>query len=172
MTIRKLDDLFLTELQETYAAEKLIVAPLSKLAKTEADSSTGYIITRCHHRIDRLEQIFGLLGRQPDTGKPPRMGGLLAEVDELIGSDPTTWGHAAAVLSVVETVRHYLMARYVTLASWANELGMPQVSKLIAATLEEDRTGSGPPVATERNQDNPKGISLGERLTAMFDRKR
>ena len=66
MTIRKLDDLFLTELQETYAAEKLIVAPLSKLARTEADSSTGYI-TRCHHRIDRLEQIFGLLGGQPDT---------------------------------------------------------------------------------------------------------
>ena len=64
-----------------------------------------------------------------------------------------------------------MMARYVTLSSWANELGMPQVSKLIAATLEEDRTGSGPPVAAERNQDNAKGISLGERLTAMFDRK-
>jgi ferritin-like metal-binding protein YciE len=171
MTIRKLDDLFLTELQETYAAEKLIVAPLSKLAMMEAEPSTGYI-ARSQHRIDRLEQIFRLLGRQPDTGKRPPMGGMVTEIDELIGSDPTTWNHAAAVLSVVETVRHYTMARYVTLASWANELGMPEVSKLISATLEEERNCTRPPAAAERDQDHGKGISLGERLTAMFDRKR
>ena len=61
------------------------------------------------------------------------MAGMLAEVAELISSDLTS-GHAAAVLSLVETVRHYLMARYVTLASWANELRMPEASKLIAVT--------------------------------------
>ncbi len=156
MTIRKLDDLFLTELQETYAAEKLIVAPLAKLAIAKADTSTGYI-TRSHHRIDRLEKIFGLLGREPDIGKRPPMGGMLAEVDELIGSDPTACNYAAAVRSVVETVRHYLMARYVTLSSWANELGMPQVSKLIAATLEEERTGSGCPLRLSANKTTEKG---------------
>jgi ferritin-like metal-binding protein YciE len=171
MTIRKLDDLFLTELQETYAAEKLIVAPLSKLAMTIAEPSTGFI-NRSPHRIGRLEQIFGLFRRQPDAAsKQPPMGGILAEIDELMGIEPTTPGHAAAVRSVVETVRHYLMARYVTLASWANELRMPEVSKLISATLEEERARSGPP-ADQREQDNGKGVSLGERLTAMFDRKR
>ena len=170
MTIRKLDDLFLTELHETYAAEKLIVAALSKLAITEVEPSADYV-ARTPHRIERLNQIFRLLGMQPDTDRSPRMAGMLAEVAELISSDLTS-GHAAAVLSLVETVRHYLMARYVTLASWANELRMPEVSKLIAATLEEERTGAGQPAAAEPDQDNGKGLSLGERLTAMFDRKR
>jgi ferritin-like metal-binding protein YciE len=171
MPIRNLDDLFLTELQETYAAEKLIVGPLAQLVIAKADTSTSYI-TRSHNRIDRLENVFGLLGREPDIGKRPPMGGMLAELDELIGSDPTTSNYAAAVRSVVETVRHYMMARYVTLSSWANELGMPQVSELMAVTLEEERGSSRMPAAAEREQDNGKGISLGERLTAMFDRKR
>jgi ferritin-like metal-binding protein YciE len=169
MTIRKLDDLFLTELQETYAAEKLIVAALSKLAEAEP---AGYV-SRAPHRIERLNQIFLLLGRQPDTSKPPRMEGFLAEVDKLIGSDPMTPGHAAAVLSIVDTVRHYLMARYVTLASWANELRMPEVSNLVTATIEEERAGpQALPATTGGDQIHGKGISLGERLTAIFDRKR
>ena len=59
MTIRKLDDLFLTELHETYAAEKLIVAPLSKLAITEVEPSADYV-ARTPHRIERLKSDFSV----------------------------------------------------------------------------------------------------------------
>jgi ferritin-like metal-binding protein YciE len=177
MTIRNLDDLFLHELQEAYAAEKLIVAAFSEMAMADSTAVgplSGYA-TRARQRTKRLDQVFQLIGRQPDDTKRPAMAGMLAEIDELVGTDPETEAHAAAVLSVLQTVQHYLMARYVTLASWANQLGKPELERLLAATLEEERAAlaqPAEPVPDRRDQDQLKGVSMGERLTALFDRKR
>ena len=51
------------------------------------------------------------------------------------------------------------MARYVTLASWANELRMPEVSKLIAATLEEDEPAQDSPLRLSLIKTTEKGLA-------------
>ena len=165
MTIRKLDDLFLTELQETYAAEKLIVAPLSKLAirrpTPRRATSPAAIIASIG-----LSRSSGCLGGSPIPASAPRMGGMLAEVDELIGSDPTTSGHAAAVLSVVETVRHYLMARYVTLRRGPTNSACRRFQSLSPRRWRKSERAQGSTVAAEREsrqwkRDQPRRAADG-----------
>lgn len=172
MKIRTLEDLFLTELQDIYGAERLILATVAKPDMRRFPFLTGYIAFT-QHRVERLEQVFELLGRQPSAGTRPTTEGMLAEIDELIGASSATPDDANAILSVVETVRQYLLARYAALASWANELRMPDASKLITAMLQEVRGDSQQlsPAPARHDNDPGKGPSMGERLTAIFDRK-
>ena len=113
--------------------------------------------------------MLGCLGHTPEPGQRTALQDLLAELDVLPGGDGAAKVGAATNLSAMETARLYLLPRYATLAVWADELRRPEIAQLAAAILQEERASPGPPPAA---RDNGKGISLGERLTAMFDRKR
>lgn len=177
MNIRNLNDLFLHELQETHVAEMLILAALPKVAMTgptQAKALDGYVL-QAKERIKRLEQILKLVDHAPAASSRPALAGILAEIDEFIGTNEDRETREAAVYSVVQTARHYLLARYVTLESWANLLRKPEPAKLLVATLDEERSALLQPTNVaggRRNHDQAKGISMGERLTALFDRKK
>jgi ferritin-like metal-binding protein YciE len=168
MTNLTLDGLFLAELQETYAAETLIASTLSMFAGT-ADSRSGEYLALTRYRIQRLEQMFSWLGRDPEPGRPTTLQGFLSGMEVPSGGNGAASEDAAAIISAMQTARHYLLARYGTLALWANELHMPDIAKLAATILEEEKAR---PDARPTAHDSAKHISLGERLTAMFDRKR
>ena len=45
----------------------------------------------------------------------------------------------AGLLAAAQAVEHYEMARYGTLRTWAEELGLPEAATLLEATLMEER---------------------------------
>ena len=110
----------------------------------------------------------------PDDTKRPAMVGMLAELNEFVATIADLEAQDAAVVRAMQTLRNYLLARYAMLATWAGLLDQPEPAKLLAAVLEDERAAIPQPMGADSPRDHspPKGVSMGERLTALFDRKR
>jgi ferritin-like metal-binding protein YciE len=137
-----LQDLFAETLKDIYFAEKQILRALPKMAK-EASSPELKEAFETHRdqteeHVERLNQIFESMGR-PARGKTcEAIMGIIDEgkeiMDEFKGTDTLDAGLAASA----QAVEHYEIARYGTLKTWANDLGMPDAAKLLDETLQEE----------------------------------
>jgi ferritin-like metal-binding protein YciE len=163
-------DLLLERLQRTLGAERVILAGLPKLA-SGADARLDLYMHRTRERIHRLEQI-------PDVAAPPAgtgetaIGAIIAEFEELFGNAGEEVRKAAAT-SALGAVRQFMMARYTALSIWAACAGKEQLANALLGMLEDERTllAATGGVGAEPGK-RQKDISLGERLTAMFDRRK
>jgi ferritin-like metal-binding protein YciE len=141
-----LDDLFLDTLKDIYYAEKQIVKTLPKMAKaaTSPELRAGFEQHReeSEGHIERLEQIFEMIGK-PARGKTcDAILGIIEEGKSIMDEFKGTQALDAGLVSSAQAVEHYEMARYGTLRTWAEQLGLSDAAKLLDATLkEEEATG-------------------------------
>lgn len=139
---KTLDDLFLDTLKDIYYAEKQIVKTLPKMAKAaqSAELKAGFEkhLDETEGHVERLEQIFELLGK-PARGKTcDAILGIIEEGKSIIGDFKGTSALDAGLISAAQAVEHYEMARYGTLKAWAQQLGMREAASLLDATLKEE----------------------------------
>jgi len=139
---KTLDDLFLDTLKDIYYAERQIVKALPKMAKAaqSAELKAGFEKhqVETEGQIERLEQIFELLGK-PARGKTcDAILGILDEGKEIMTEYKGTIALDAGLVAAAQAVEHYEIARYGTLKTWANELGMKEAVTLLEATLQEE----------------------------------
>ncbi len=146
MTIRKaektLQDLFLDGVKDVYYAEKKIVKTLPKMTKaaTSPDIKAAFEkhLAETEGHVERLEQVFELLGK-PARGKTcPAIDGILEEGAEVMDEYKGTAALDAAFVASAQAVEHYEIARYGTLATWAKELDITDAAELLKATLGEE----------------------------------
>jgi ferritin-like metal-binding protein YciE len=87
--IQTMDDLLLHGLKDIYYAENQIVKALPKIFDKAAnrDLSKGLKdhLEETEKQISRLDQVFKLLGKEPQGVKCPAIDGLIAEADEVAG---------------------------------------------------------------------------------------
>ncbi|HEV7275438.1 MAG TPA: ferritin-like domain-containing protein [Devosiaceae bacterium] len=142
MADKTLNDLFLDTLKDIYYAEKQIVKALPKMAKAAQSSElkAGFEqhLEESEGHIERLEQVFEMLGK-PARGKTcDAILGIIEEgksiMDEFKGTDAIDAGLVAAA----QAVEHYEIARYGTLKTWAQQLGMADAAKILDKTLSEE----------------------------------
>jgi len=141
-TEKTLDDLFLDTLKDIYYAEKQIVKTLPKMAKAaqapELKAGFEQHLEETEGHVERLEQIFELLGK-PARGKTcDAILGIIEEGKSIIEDYKGTPALDAGLVSAAQAVEHYEMARYGTLKTWAQQLGMTDAAKLLEATLKEE----------------------------------
>ena len=139
---KTLDDLFLDTLKDIYYAERQIVKALPKMAKAaqSAELKAGFEKhqVETEGQIERLEQIFELLGK-PARGKTcDAILGILEEGKSIMDEYKGTIALDAGLVAAAQAVEHYEIARYGTLKTWANELGMKEAVTLLDATLQEE----------------------------------
>ena len=139
---KTLDDLFLDTLKDIYYAEKQIVKALPKMAKAaqSAELKAGFEthLEESETHIDRLEQVFELLGK-PARGKTcDAILGILEEGKSIMEEFKDTPALDAGLISAAQAVEHYEIARYGTLKSWAQQLRLNEVVALLDATLKEE----------------------------------
>src|SRR5690349_940040 len=139
---KDLDDLFLDTLKDIYFAEKQIIKALPKMAKAAQapDLKAGFEkhLTETEGQIDRLEQIFDIIGA-PARGKTcEAILGILEEGKEIMTDFKGTVALDAGLVSSAQAVEHYEIARYGTLKAWAKQLGRTDVVKLLEATEQEE----------------------------------
>jgi ferritin-like metal-binding protein YciE len=89
--------------------------------------------------VQRLEQIFELLDQRASAKTCEALEGLIREADEVTGEIDDEQTMDAALISSAQTVEHYEIARYGTLACWAAEIGNTEVAELLEQTLEEEK---------------------------------
>jgi len=157
----KLEDLFLDTLKDIYYAEKQIVKALPKMAKAAQDPMlrAGFEKhqqeTKGH--IDRLEKVFEIIGA-PARGKTcDAILGILEEGKSIMEEFKGDIALDAGLISSGQAVEHYEMARYGTLRTWADQLGLSDAAELFQATLLEERaTDQALTELAEAGGDNAK----------------
>lgn len=137
-----LNDLFLDTLKDIYYAEKQILKSLPKMAKAASDPKLRAAFEK-HHvetegQIQRLEQVFELLGKAARGKKCDAIEGILDEGKEIMEEYKGEPALDAGLLAAAQAVEHYEISRYGTLKAWADRLGMKDAAKLLAATLAEE----------------------------------
>lgn len=143
MAVKTLNDLFIETLKDLYYVEKKLVSTLPKMAKKASSPELKQAIEdhliETETQVERLEQVFELLDTRATAKKCEALEGLLKEAEEVMGEidDPQTLD--AAIISSAQTVEHYEIARYGTLACWAAEIGNSDVAELLEQTLEEEK---------------------------------
>jgi ferritin-like metal-binding protein YciE len=89
-------------------------------------------------QVDRLEQVFDLLGK-PARGKTcPAIDGIIEEGSEILEEYKGSAAIDAGLVAAAQAVEHYEIARYGTLIAWAKELGMGDAVRLLNETLAEE----------------------------------
>lgn len=142
MADKQLDDLFLDTLKDIYFAEKHILKALPKMAKAAVspDLKAGFeqhqAETEGH--VERLEQVFELLGKTPRGKTCDAILGIVEEGKEIMDEFKGSQALDAGLVSAAQAVEHYEIARYGTLATWAKQLGYTEALDLLLETLKEE----------------------------------
>jgi len=143
MAEKDLNVLFLDTLKDIYYAEKQIYKSLPKMAKA-ANSDQLRAAFEKHHdetevQIERLEQVFELLGKPALGKKCDAIEGILDEGTEIMDEYKGEPALDAGLLAAAQAVEHYEISRYGTLKSWAARLGIKDAVKLLDQTLTEEK---------------------------------
>jgi len=139
-----LEELLADTLRDLFNAEGQLVKALPKMAKaanSEALQSafeTHLDETKGH--VERLKEVFGLLG-VPAKGKTCKgMQGLIEEGDEVIAEgerkDPASAD--LALIAAAQKVEHYEISGYGTARTLAGQAGLPGIAELLSKTLGEE----------------------------------
>jgi ferritin-like metal-binding protein YciE len=89
--------------------------------------------------VERLEQIFEMLGKPARGKKCPGMIGLIEEGKELMEEEGSEEALDAALIAAAQKVEHYEIAAYGTMVTYAELLDMKEASKLLEKTLAEEK---------------------------------
>jgi len=139
---KQLDELFHDTLKDIYYAEKKILSALPKMAKAAHNDDLRAAFekhkTETEGQIDRLEQVFQLIEQKPQGKKCAAIEGILEEGQEIIKEYKGSPALDAGLVSAAQAVEHYEIARYGTLRTWAEELGLNQAMKLLQQTLDQE----------------------------------
>ncbi len=139
---RSLEDLFLTQIEDLYDAEKRIVQALPKMADAahtpELKQAFADHLDQTREHVERLDTIFRQLGRTPERETCEAMKGLLREGEEMMSAKGDPFVRDAAIISAAQRVEHYEMAGYGTARSLAMHLGHTEAARLLQTTLQEE----------------------------------
>lgn len=140
---KTLNDLFLHTLKDIYFAEKQIVKALPKMAKAaetkELKEAFATHLTETEGQIERLEEIFRILGKEARGVQCEAIAGIIEEGREVMEDFADSVALDAGILAAAQAVEHYEITRYGTLKTWASELGMREVAALLDKTLQEEK---------------------------------
>lgn len=140
---KTLDDLFLMTLKDIYYAEKQIARTLPKMAKAaESEELRDAFLTHRDEtqvQVQRLEQVFEMLGKKASGKTCEAIQGIIAEGTEIMEDFGESEALDAGLIAAGQAVEHYEMSRYGTLKAWAAELGMQEAADLLEETLAEEK---------------------------------
>jgi ferritin-like metal-binding protein YciE len=143
MTKNSLQELYVEELKDLLSAETQLTKALPKMAKaaTSDELRQGFEehLEQTKGHVQRLQQIFEMLGEKGTGKKCLGMEGLIKEGSEIMGEDFEDAMMDAALISAAQRVEHYEIAGYGTVVAYAELLGESEQASLLKETLEEEK---------------------------------
>jgi ferritin-like metal-binding protein YciE len=140
----RLEEFFHAELKDIYWAEKHLVKTLPKLAKAATanelkNAFTEHLeVTKGH--VDRLEQVFEILGHKAQAKKCEAMEGITKEGESIIeDTEEGTATRDVGLILAAQKAEHYEIATYGGLAQVARTLGHQDIADILQETLAEEK---------------------------------
>jgi ferritin-like metal-binding protein YciE len=165
---KTLADAFYETLKDVFYAEKQSVKALKKSAKaakspklreafeTHAEESA--------HQVERLTEVFEIIGKPARAKTCEAMQGLTAEMEEDLEEFGATEAADAVLIGCAQAIEHYEIARYGVLQAWARKLGLSEVETLLGETLQEEKRADQllSQIADQAEAGDPKRASRDE----------
>jgi ferritin-like metal-binding protein YciE len=161
MPIKTLEDLFIDGVKDIFYAEKKILQALKKMGRgaksPDLKAAFDKHLQETEMQVERLVQVFELLGK-PARGKTcPAIDGIIEEGQEILEEFKDSEALDAGLLAAAQAVEHYEIARYGTLKSWAMQLGQQEVAQILDETLLEETKTDQALTQLAEAQVNAKG---------------
>lgn len=167
----QIKELLIAQLQDLLHAESQLTAALPKMAtaanhpKLKEAFEKHLVQTNLH--VDRLHQVFELLGEKAEPKPCKAMMGLVAEGAETIEEGKALEPMAAdlSLIAAAQRVEHYEISAYGTARGLARQLGEIAAARLLSNTLGDEQsadfllTGIADPLLQELTL-NDKGADV------------
>jgi Mn-containing catalase len=133
-------------LRDLLHAEKQLVKALPKMAKAaqtmQLKEAFELHLSETEEQVERLVEILDILGAGNARPKPCKgMMGLIEEGEEIMAEGKKKEPYIADLdlISAAHKVEHYEIASYITARNLAQQLRMPEVSRLLQMSLSEEQ---------------------------------
>ena len=140
---KNFQELFHEMLKDVYFAEEKILSALPEMAKAaqsqELKAAFELHETETEEHVARLEKVFKEIDETPSGKTCDAIIGIIEEGQEVMKEFKGMPALDAGLLAAAQAVEHYEIARYGTLKTWAEELGLRQSVTLLNATLQEEK---------------------------------
>lgn len=138
--------LFEDQLKDIYWAEKALTKALPKMIEKATseqliDALTNHL-SETEGQITRVEEIFQLIGKSVMAKKCDAMAGLIEEAEGIMEECIEGAMRDAGIISAGQKIEHYEIATYGTLRQFAETLGLIEATKLLEATLVEEKAAN------------------------------
>ncbi len=164
--LSSLDDLLVHELQDMYNAEGQILKALPKIIKAASNPELKNALEehrqQTEGQVERLDQVFKLLGLPSKGKKCEGMAGLLEEGKKVMEQDAEPAVLDAAIIASAQKVEHYEIASYGCICTYAETLGYDQVHELLGQNLDEEETADQKLTALAEAIVNPEAEAEGD----------
>ncbi len=137
-----LREVLIDELRDLYSAENQLIKALPKTAKAAESAELKQIflthLDETKGQVERLKQVFELLGKKPTGKHCSGMEGAIDEVKEALEEDSEGATFDAGIVGGAIRVEHYEIAGYSAAIAIAKTLGETEVVGLLTQTLAEE----------------------------------
>jgi Mn-containing catalase len=139
-----IEQLLIEQLRDLLNAEGQLVKALPRMVKAARSESLKFALEQhleeTTGQVERLKEVFGLLGT-PAKGKACKgMQGLIEEGEEVMEEGEQLDDAAAdlALIAAAQKVEHYEISAYGTARTMAGQIGLPGVAELLNRSLAEE----------------------------------
>ena len=137
-----LEELFIAQLRDLYDAEQRLTKALPKMRDAANGASLKEAfsshLVETERQVERLEEVFRLIGESPKAETCEAMKGLLKEGDEMLEANGNPDVLDAGLIAAAQRVEHYEIAGYGTARALAKRLGHQAAAELLQDTLDEE----------------------------------
>jgi Mn-containing catalase len=174
-----LEELLVDHLRDLLNAEGQLVKALPKMAQAANSEAlqrafeTHLEETKAH--VERLKEVFGLVGAQAKGKTCKGMQGLVEEGEEVIqegeGKDPAAAD--LALIAAAQKVEHYEISAYGTARTLAGQAGLPTAAEILSQTLAEEEVSDNllTQIARELMSEARIGVTKAPRRARVTDEK-
>jgi ferritin-like metal-binding protein YciE len=140
----ELQQFLVDELKDLLSAEGQLVKALPKLARAAQNPKLKTAFQKhteeTKGQVERLKQIFEILGESARARPCKAMQGLVEEGLELLEEGKQKDGSTSdlGLVAAAQKIEHYEIASYGTVRTIAEQLGQKKVAKLLQQTLKEE----------------------------------
>jgi Mn-containing catalase len=139
-------ELLVEELQDLFNAEGQLVKALPKMADAAHNPKLKEAfekhLAQTQGHVERLKQVFEMLGEEPQSKPCKAMMGLIEEGEETIkeGGEKEEIAADLALITAAQKVEHYEISGYGTVRALARQIGAYDAAQLLSHTLGEEES--------------------------------
>jgi ferritin-like metal-binding protein YciE len=143
MSVETTEDLFVEGLQHVYYTEQRLLDALEELERTSSQEELeqGFSEHReqTQEHIERLEQVFEQIGREPEAAEDPVIEGMIEAHEEFVDKDPSDTALDRFNIAAGQKSEHYEIACYGNLVPLADQAGYDEAADLLEQNMREEQ---------------------------------